>query len=87
MRLFTDVISDDAMFSDKFPIEEVDDIVYEVDCALREITRVTVGDIGANPSSEEKEEAPEDNTITVYDVVHSFGLQPTLFDKKSYIMH
>lgn len=38
-----DVISDDAMFSDKFPIEEVDDIVYEVDCALREITRVTVG--------------------------------------------
>ncbi|KAE8358850.1 Translationally-controlled tumor protein [Aspergillus caelatus] len=86
MRLFTDVISDDEMFSDKFPIKEVDDIVYEVDCALIEITRGPV-EIGTDPSAEEQEEAPEDNTVTVNNVVHSFHLRPTNFDKKTYIMH
>ncbi|KAE8333386.1 hypothetical protein BDV39DRAFT_165689 [Aspergillus sergii] len=32
MRTFTDIVFGDEVLSDKFPIKEVDDIVYEVDC-------------------------------------------------------
>ena len=46
---------------------------------------VTVGngdiDIGANPSAEDGEEALEDGAETVNNVVYSFRLQPTMFDK------
>lgn len=44
-------------------------------------------DIGANPSAEEGEEAVDDNTQMVLDVAHSFRLQETSFDKKSYLSH
>lgn len=43
---------------------------------------------GANPSAED---APDDDLAddaeTVNDVVHSFRLQPTAFDKKSYLVY
>ena len=42
---------------------------------------------GANPSTEEGEEALEDGATTVNNVVHSFRLQPTSFDKKSYLTY
>ena len=42
---------------------------------------------GANPSTEEGEEALEDGATTVNDVVHSFRLQQTTFDKKSYLTY
>lgn len=32
MLLYRDVISKDEMISDAFKIQEVDDIIYEVDC-------------------------------------------------------
>ena len=42
--------------------------------------------IGANPSAEEQEEAlQEEGATTVNNVVHSFRLQSTQFDKKSYL--
>ncbi|CAJ0831506.1 235_t:CDS:2 [Entrophospora sp. SA101] len=42
-------------------------------------------DIGANPSAEESEEAPlEDGPIKVNNIIHSFRLQETSFDKKAY---
>jgi tRNA A37 threonylcarbamoyladenosine synthetase subunit TsaC/SUA5/YrdC len=44
-------------------------------------------DIGANPSAEEQEEALDDTKQTVIDVVHSFRLNETSFDKKSYLSH
>lgn len=44
-------------------------------------------DIGANASAEEQEEALEDGAVTVNDVVHSFRLQSTGFDKKSYMTY
>lgn len=44
-------------------------------------------DIGANPSAEEQEEALEDGAQQVNNVVHSFRLQSTSFDKKSYMVH
>lgn len=42
---------------------------------------------GANPSAEDAEEGVEDGTITVNNVVHSFRLQSTSFDKKSYLTY
>ncbi|KAI5201877.1 hypothetical protein E4T39_05040 [Aureobasidium subglaciale] len=45
-------------------------------------------DIGANPSAEEGgDEGADDNTTSVIDVVHSFRLNETSFDKKSYLGH
>ncbi|KAB8265340.1 Translationally-controlled tumor protein [Aspergillus pseudonomiae] len=80
MSLFIDVISGDHLFSDDFPIKEVDDIVYEVDCKFIEVERARDVDIDANPSAEE-----EDDTIAkVNNVVHAFSLQGITFDKKTY---
>jgi hypothetical protein len=44
-------------------------------------------DVGANPSAEEGEEATDDAAQQVIDVVHSFRLNETSFDKKSYLTH
>ncbi|KIK95643.1 hypothetical protein PAXRUDRAFT_32866 [Paxillus rubicundulus Ve08.2h10] len=84
MLLYEDILSGDEMFSDAFPVKLVDDIVYEVDCQL-----ITVKDgdvnIGANPSSEEQEESLEDGAKQVNNVVHSFRLAQTSFDKTTYV--
>lgn len=42
---------------------------------------------GANPSAEEGDESLEDGAVTVNNVVHSFRLQATSFDKKSYLTY
>lgn len=44
-------------------------------------------DIGANPSAEEADEGVDESSQTVIDVVHSFRLNETSFDKKSYLSH
>jgi hypothetical protein len=44
-------------------------------------------DIGANASAEEAEEELEDGAIQVNDIIHSFRLQSTGFDKKSYMTY
>lgn len=40
--------------------------------------------IGANPSAEEQEETLDDSAQNVIDVVHTFRLQETPFNKKSF---
>jgi hypothetical protein len=44
-------------------------------------------DTGANASAEEAEEGLEDGAVQVNNVVNSFRLQSTQFDKKSYLSH
>jgi len=44
-------------------------------------------DTGANASAEEAEEGVEDTAIKVNNVVNSFRLQSTQFDKKSYLSY
>jgi hypothetical protein len=44
-------------------------------------------DTGANASAEEAEEGVEDGAVQVNNVVNSFRLQQTSFDKKSYLGH
>lgn len=46
-----------------------------------------VKDTGANASAEEAEEGVEDGAVQVNNVVNSFRLQQTSFDKKSYLSH
>ena len=45
------------------------------------------GHVGANPSAEEQDEGVEDGAATVNNVIHSFRLQSTAFDKKSYLTY
>ena len=86
MLLYKDSIAGDEMFSDAFKITDIDDVAYEVDCRMIVIKEGDV-DIGANPSAEEMEEAMEDGAKTVNNVVYSFRLQETSFDKKSYMTY
>jgi hypothetical protein len=44
-------------------------------------------DTGANASAEEAEEGAEDSQEQVIDVVHSFRLNATGFDKKGYLTY
>ncbi|CAG8742721.1 31751_t:CDS:2 [Gigaspora margarita] len=62
----------------------VDDVAFEIDCALTTVKAGVDVDIGANPSAEEQEEALEETSQQVINVVHSFRLQETQFDKRSY---
>ncbi|KAJ3807135.1 translationally controlled tumor-associated [Lentinula lateritia] len=87
MLLYSDVVSGDEMFSDAFPLKAVGDIVYEVDCSLITVKAGADVDIGANPSSEDADEALEDGATQVNNVVYSFRLQSTSFDKKSYLVY
>ncbi|EGO01917.1 hypothetical protein SERLA73DRAFT_177548 [Serpula lacrymans var. lacrymans S7.3] len=86
MLLYEDLLTGDEMFSDAFPLKLIDDIVYEVNCAMITVKEGDV-DIGANPSAEEQEEALEAGEEKVNNVAHSFRLQPTSFDKKSYLTY
>jgi hypothetical protein len=82
-----DIITDDEIISDSYPIKEIDGVAYEADCK-----KINIGgesfDVGGNPSAEGgEEEGVDDSAQTVIDVVHSFRLQETSFDKKSYLSH
>jgi len=87
MLLYEDILTGDEIVSDAFPLKLVDDIVYEVDCAIITVRPGADVDIGANPSADEQEEGVEDGTIIINNVVHSFRLQQTTFDKKSYLTY
>ncbi|KIJ20060.1 hypothetical protein PAXINDRAFT_67382 [Paxillus involutus ATCC 200175] len=86
MLLYEDILSGDEMFSDAFPVKLIDNIVYEVDCQLTTVKEGEV-DIGANPSSEEQDEGLDDGAKQVNNVIHSFRLQQTSFDKTSYVAY
>ncbi|KAF2461984.1 microtubule/calcium-binding protein [Lineolata rhizophorae] len=86
MIIYKDIITGDEIISDSYGLKEIDGAVYEADCK-----KITIGgeniDIGANPSAEEADEGVDESAQTVIDVVHSFRLNETSFDKKSYLQH
>lgn len=82
-----DLITSDELLSDSYDLKEIDGVVYEADCK-----KISVGvgdiDIGANASAEGgDDEGAEDAAEQVIDIVHSFRLNETSFDKKSYLSH
>ncbi|KAI2630494.1 Mss4-like protein [Xylaria nigripes] len=85
MIIYIDAVSDskDELLSDSYNLKEVDGVIYEADCAMIEIGAVNV-DTGANASAEEADEGLDDSAQKVNNIVHSFRLQPTSFDKASY---
>ncbi|CAE7171731.1 unnamed protein product [Rhizoctonia solani] len=88
MLLYEDILTGDEIVSDAFPVKEVEGIVYEIDCQLVTVKEGVDVDIGANPSAEEADEGLDDgDTKQVNNVVHSFRLQQTSFDKKSYLTY
>ncbi|KAF3929257.1 hypothetical protein AA313_de0205728 [Arthrobotrys entomopaga] len=82
-----DILTGDEIVSDVYKPTLIDDIVYEVDCEMITIKEGADVDIGANASAEEAEETLEDGMITVNNVVYSFRLTSTQFDKKSYLTY
>ncbi|KAL2201468.1 Mss4-like protein [Corynascus similis CBS 632.67] len=86
MIIYKDIITDDELISDSYDIKEVDGVAFEVDCAMITLGAVDV-DIGANASAEEQEEAVEDTEQKVNNVIHSFRLSSTSFDKKAYLTY
>nr|VWO97764.1 G-protein beta subunit 1 [Ganoderma boninense] len=90
MLLYSDIISGDEMFSDAFPIKEIDDIVFEVDCQLITVKAGADIDIGKYYPSLRSTRDPrglEEGSSQVNNVVYSFRLQPTSFDKKSFLAY
>ncbi|CUM46089.1 Translationally-controlled tumor protein-like protein [Debaryomyces fabryi] len=86
MIIFKDVISGDELLSDAYDVKLVDGVIYEAECAMVNVNNGDV-DIGANPSAEEGGEDLEDGSETVNNVVYSFRLQQTSFDKKSFMTY
>lgn len=54
---------------------------------LRRTHSLTPPDTGANASAEEAEEALDDADVKVNNIINSFRLQPTSFDKKGYLVY
>ncbi|EGG03731.1 uncharacterized protein MELLADRAFT_44401 [Melampsora larici-populina 98AG31] len=86
MIIFTDVISGDEVCSDAFEMKENQGVFWEVNCPM-EVVKDGEVDIGANASAEEQAEALEDGAVTVNSLIHTFRLQATSFDKKSYLTY
>lgn len=86
MIIFTDVISGDELLSDAYDSKLVDGVVFEANCDMIKVGDDDV-DIGGNPSAEDAEEEVESGATTVNNIVYSFRLQQTLFDKKSFLTY
>jgi len=87
MIIFKDLITGDEIISDSYDLKDVDGVAWEADCK-----KISIGgesfDVGGNPSAEGgDDEGVDDQTETVIDIVHSFRLSQTSFDKKGYLTH
>eukprot|EP00127_Corallochytrium_limacisporum_P004716 Clim_evm70s172 gene=Clim_evmTU70s172 len=88
MIIYKDVFSGDELFSDSYPNELEDDMIYKV--TGRNISvkgGIDESLIGGNASAEGGDEGAEDGTETGIDIVMAFRLQSTQFDKKSYMVY
>ncbi|KAA6388004.1 MAG: putative Translationally-controlled tumor protein [Streblomastix strix] len=86
MRIYKDIFTNDEMCSDAFPLKLISSVVMEIEAKM---IKEGVGDIdiGANPSSEEAEDAIQDDVVMVNNVISVFHLQETPFDKKSFMTY
>lgn len=78
MLIYKDVFSGDELLSDSYDIKEVDGVIYEADCAM-----ITIGSTCEDDSGE----ALDNDAVTINNIVESFGLKPTSFDRKSYMAY
>lgn len=94
MLVYTDVFNNDELMSDSYPSKlEFDNSVLKVKTNM--ITKGAIQvDIGANPSTgggeadeDNVDESVNDVSYQVNDVIDSFQLQQTSFDKKSFMVY
>lgn len=86
MIIYTDILTGDELLSDAYDLKEVDGVIYEADCDMIKVGGDNI-DIGANPSAEDGDEDLEDGTEMVNNIVHTFRLQQSAFDKKSFLTY
>lgn len=86
MIIYTDIISGDELLSDAYDLSLVDGVIYEANCDMVKVGGDNI-DIGANPSAEDGDDDLEEGVELVNNVVHSFRLQQTMFDKKSFLTY
>jgi len=86
MIIYKDILTGDEIISDSYDLKEIDGIAYECDCQMITLGAVEVN-TGANASAEEAEEGVEDGAVQVNNVVNSFRLTSTSYDKKQYLSH
>lgn len=86
MLIYQDVISGDELLSDAYDIKEINGAVLEAECAMITVKAGDV-DIGANASAEGGDEELEEGAEIVNNIVYSFRLQQTSFDKKSFLTY
>ncbi|KAI9675777.1 MAG: hypothetical protein M1817_001144 [Caeruleum heppii] len=92
MIIYKDIITGDEIISDSYPMKEIDDVVYEVDCKM-----ITVGGEdfqleGANPSAEGEDAddgAGGSGGERKLEIEHAFQLEKLEggMDKKTYTNH
>ncbi|KAK1769152.1 translationally controlled tumor protein [Phialemonium atrogriseum] len=83
MIIFKDVFNGDEILSDSYDLEESHGgLFWEANCSMITVGAVQV-DTGANASAEEADEEAEDTDRKVIDIVESFRLDETFYDKKS----
>jgi len=88
MKIYTCPVSGDEVISDSFKFTEVDDVVYEVDCAWTTKGGAINVDTGANASAEGggDDEGTDDAAVPVIDAIDNHNLEEAAFlkDKKEY---
>eukprot|EP00493_Phyllostaurus_siculus_P025301 UN25645 len=90
MIIYKDRITGDELFSDIYPMKEVDDILIEVTGKMTTESKGADFDIGANPSAgggDGDEGADDLDSESGVDVVLANRLMETGFDMKSYKVH
>jgi hypothetical protein len=86
MIIYKDAFTGDEMYSDSFPVTEIDDCLYEVEGKF--ITLSEGGyDIGCSGDVPEEELALAEGARSVINIVDAFRLQETTFDKKAYMAY
>jgi hypothetical protein len=88
MIIYKDILTGDEMISDVYQLKEVDGILYEADCQMITVKKGADADIGANASAESADgEGVEDGYETVNNVIYSFRLKSTAFEKRNFLIY
>jgi hypothetical protein len=88
MKIYKDLFTGDELFSDSFPVELLDNVVYKVKGKLRTDTfDIDESAIGGNASAEGGDEGAEAASKQGVDIVLNSRLVEYTLNKKDYMTH
>ncbi|KAJ5087308.1 translationally controlled tumor-associated [Penicillium angulare] len=79
MIIYKDIVTGDEMISDSFKIQDINEVVFEVDCTLMEKN--------ANPELEIGDDEEDEDTSKINNIANSFSLQRANCNKESYLRY